>query len=519
VDLLDKKVLLERKQQLLAKEAVFKQTFGLCYYRPHQYQDRFHRAGASKHRLWESGNRGGKSTGGVAEDCAHLIGFRPWYKDGDPGQRAGIRQASNKGVVVTTDWDKVDEIFTSQRGTEGKLWQMLPRGFVRSTRRNHSGAIELVECTNGSTLRFDTVKSWLTNPQGSESSDYDFIHVDEPCPEGQYKAAARGLIDRDGKDWFTLTPLTEPWIHDMFFPDRRIKAVLVQEGAKWAQRTSTYDNPYLTADAIQDYEDTLTEDEKQCRMLGVPLELSGLVFKEFDWDTHVLSCVPNGWRGYSDPPINYTIMYAIDPHPQTPHHVLFLAVDPTGAMFLYDEIYQHCTIEELSEKINARLVTKVRHPDGDYWETKARFCVRQIADPAAFATFPILNVKSGKHFSMADEFGEHGLFLSKASKAREHAILETKRVLRSKTLNGVAMLSVSPQLQETLFEFGHWCWDERENKPRDDRDHAMENLGRLLLEEPKWIDPAGYKPLQMKELEFNNTSASLDEEDIGFTLD
>jgi hypothetical protein len=518
VDLLDRKVLLERKQQLLGKVALLKHNYGLCYYRPHQFQDKFHRAGAFKHRLWESGNRGGKSTGGVAEDCAHLLGERVWCTVDDPARRLGIRQGANKGVVVTTDWDKVDEIFTSQRGTEGKLWQMLPRGFVRSTRRNHSGAIELIECTNGSTLRFDTVKSWLTNPQGSESSDFDFIHVDEPCPEGQYKAAARGLIDRDGKDWFTLTPLTEPWIHDMFFPDRRSRAKEVVDGAKWAQRTSTYDNPYLTAAAVQDYEATLTEDEKQCRMLGVPLELSGLVFKEFDWNTHVLSSVPDRWTAYNDPPLSYTILFAIDPHPQTPHHVLFLAVAPTGDLFLYDEIYVHCTIEELAEKINARMLAKVR-AEGGGWKLKPRFCIRQIADPAAFQEYPVLNKKSGKHYTMADEFGEHGLFLSKASKAREHAILETKRVLRSRTLNGVALLHVSPDLGEVLFEFGHWCWDERENKPRDERDHAMENLGRLLLEEPKWVDPAGYAPLQMKDLDFLNTPESLDLEDMGFSLD
>ena len=519
MDLLEQKTLLERKRVLLSKQALLRRDYGLAFYRPHQYQDRFHRAGAFKHRLWESGNRGGKSTCGVAEDCAHLLGGRPWCTLNDPAHKLGIRQGANKGLVITTDWDKVDEIFTSQRGTEGKLWQMLPRGFVRSTRRNHSGAIELVECTNGSTLRFTTVKSYMTNPQGEESSDWDFIHIDEPCPEGQYKAAARGLIDRDGKTWFTLTPLTEPWIHDMFFPSRRLKEDLVQVGAKWAQRTSTYDNPYLSVESIKDYEETLTEDEKQCRMLGVPLELSGLVFKEFDWDQHVLSSVPIGWVGFNDPPPNYTVLFAIDPHPQTPHHVLFLAVDPIGSLYLFDEIYVHCTIEELSEKINARLVTKVLDPKTRNWVQVPRFCVRQVADPAAFVTYPVLNAKSGKHICMADEFGEHGLFLSKASKAREHAILETKRVLRSTTLNGTAMLNVSPQLDETLFEFGHWCWDTKENKPRDERDHAMENLGRLLLEEPKWIDPAGYKPMQMKDMDFVTTPEQLRDEDIGFSLD
>jgi hypothetical protein len=516
LDPLERKVLLERKRSLLAQREILKQTYGLCFYHPHVHQDSFHRAGAFKHRLWESGNRGGKSTGGVAEDCGFLIGERPWYPQIDPARKLGIPDHPVKGLVITTDWDKVDEIFTSQRGTEGKLWSMLPRGIVRSTRRNHSGAIELVECTTGSTLRFSTVKSWMTNPQGEESADYDFIHIDEPCPEGQYKANARGLIDRNGKDWFTLTPLTEPWIHDFFYPDRRSKEVLSIQGLRWANRTTTYDNPYLSKESIKDYEDTLSEDEKQCRMLGVPLELAGLVFKEFSWETHVLQAVPQGWSGYNDPPLSYTIYFAIDPHPQTPHHVLFLAVAPTGEYFLYDELYVHCTIEELSEKINARMSAKVKDSNGTS-RMVPRFCIRQIADPSIFLTFPVLNAKSGKHLTMADEFAEHGIYLSKGSKARDHAILETQRVLRSSTLNGAAQINVNPGLTETLFEFGHWCWDTRANKPRDERDHAMENLGRLLLEEPRWMSPDASKGFSVPEITFESPDLNL--EDLGYSLD
>lgn len=514
MELLDRKLLLERKRALLAKRARLQRNYGLAFFHPHSKQDRFHRAGAFKHRLWESGNRGGKSTSGVAEDSSWLIGERSFYPKTDPARTLGIPQHPVKGLVITTDWDKVDEIFTSQRGTEGKLWQMLPRGFVRSTRRNHSGAIELIECNGGSTLRFDTVKSWQTNPQGSESSDWDFIHVDEPCPEGQYKAQSRGLIDRNGKDWFTLTPLTEPWIHDMFFPDRRSKTDYFESGTTWAQRTSTYDNPYLTKEAIADYESSLTDDEKQCRLLGIPLELSGLVFKEFDWDVHVLSQLPVGWTNYNNPPLGYTIYFAIDPHPQTPHHVLFLAVAPTGEWFFYDELYVHCAIDELSQKINARLVVKAVDPKTKETKLVSRFCIRQVADPAVFVTFPILNAKSGKHISMADEFMENGIFLSKASKAREFAILETQRALKVRLPQGSPLINLSPYLEETLFEFTHWCWD-KENKPRDERDHAMENLGRLILEEPKWFAQES-ADFEVKELDYSE-GVSLDLED--FTLD
>lgn len=485
----------QQHKQLLVRRALLQKNYGLCFYKPDYDpntktwgggpQDAFHRAGAHKHRLWSAGNRSGKSTTGVAEDCSWLVGERVFYPSHDPARTVGLPNHPVRGLVIAADWDKVDEIFTSERGTEGKLWSMLPRGFVKSKRRNHSGAIELVECINGSTLRFDTVKSWSVNPMGLESSDHDFVHYDEPCPEQMYKAISRGLIDRNGKDWFNLTPLTEPWIHDMFFPNRLAENKLFESGSKWAQRSETKQNLTLTAEAMADYFDGLTEDERQCRMLGIPLELSGMVYKDFKWEKHVLKDLPLGWDCYSNPPAIYSVYYAIDPHPQTPHHVLFLAVAPTGQLFLFDEIFVHCPIDELSQKINQRVA--------------GRFVVRSICDPLGFISHPITNT------SMVDGFGEHGIYLSKASKAREEGILRVQQLLRK----GDA-LYVSPLLEETLFEFTHYCWDSKENKPKDKDDHAMENLYRLVLESPCYIDPDGNRSLSITDLEITSEGTSFD---------
>jgi hypothetical protein len=111
--LLMKRALLQLQRKKLQNMA----SYGLAFYHPHAKQDAFHRAGGTRWRLWESGNRSGKSTGGVAEDCSWLLGFRPFYPSTDPAHIAGIPQDRPvKGLVITTDWDKVDEIFTSQRG-------------------------------------------------------------------------------------------------------------------------------------------------------------------------------------------------------------------------------------------------------------------------------------------------------------------------------------------------------------------------------------------------------------------
>ncbi len=517
-DPVERKLLLERKKQLLGQRALLQRDFGLCFYRPDWNretngfgggpQDRFHRAGNFKYRLWEAGNRSGKSTAGVAEDSAFLLGERPWLPASDPARKLGIPDHPCKGLVICADWDKVDEIFTSERGTSGKLWSYLPRGFVRSKRRNHSGAIELVECINGSTLRFDTVKSFSTNPLGSESSDWDFIHGDEPCSREQFIAQSRGLIDRNGKVWFTLTALTEPWIHDMFFPSRRMKDVLRVDGTKWAQRSSTYDNKTLTTEAIAEFEGSLTEDEKLCRIHGIPLELSGMVYKEFSWEKHVLQDLPLGWSAYNDPPLDYTIYIAIDPHPQTPHAVMFLAVAPTGEWFVYDEVYVHCTVAELSKHILARLVKRVEK-DKKFSE-HPRFNPCTIVDPYAFNTFPVLNAKSGKHLCMADEFLDNGIFLTKATKALEQGILAVKHVLKEEN-----RVYFSPHCEETITQLTHYAWDTKENKPKDEYDHFAENFYRLVLEQPRYISPDSTKPINVPELSIERPDFDLPD----FSLD
>lgn len=467
-------IMLKRRMVELKRQRVrLIKNFGLAFYKPHEKQDAFHRAGVHyKRRMYRAGNRSGKSHMGCAEDCAWLMGERPWYAEGDPARRGGIPQHPVKGLVITQDWDKVDEIWTSERGdSTGKIWKLLPSGFVKSKRRNHSGAIDLIECHNGSILRFDTVKSYMSNPMGSESSDWDFIHVDEPCPEKMFKANARGLVDRGGAAWFTLTPLTEFWINDYFFPeDTRGEA---REGV-WAVSGSIYDNPFLTPEAIAEYAATLTEDEKQCRLMGIPLHLSGLIYKEFSWDKHVLKEPPRGWDGWM-PPLHYSIYYYIDPHPRTPHAVLFCAVDPHGHHFYFYDIFEHCSIEHLSQHINEMVA--------------GRNVVDARVDPLAFINDPVTET------NMAEEFWRHGVMVEKATKALSQGILRVQANLQREGL-----IYFTPACRRTLWEIQRYCWDEDKNKPIDEDDHMMENLYRCELSDPTFVPAGASFPVEDQEI-------------------
>lgn len=480
-------LLTRRKLALSKKLLATAKNFGLAFYKPSEKQAAFHRAGTTcKRRMVRAGNRFGKSTCGVAEDVAWLLHERPWFAEGDVARRGGIPQHPIKILTITTDWDKVDEIFTGQRGEGGKVWKFLPTGALAEshpTRRNHSGAIDTIELRDGSLWRFDTVKSFMANPQGSESSDWDAIHVDEPCPEDMFKAASRGLIDRAGSAWFTLTPLSEFWINDYFFPE--------DTGGRarddvFAITASMDDNPYLPKSAIAEFASTLTDDEKQCRLFGIPLHLSGLIYKQFSWDKHVLKKVPEGWDSYTQPPRDWPCYFNIDPHPQTPHAVLFCAVSPHGYRFYFNDIFKHCSVAELS-----RLVLEAL--DG-------RRVIEARIDPLAFINDPITET------NMAEEFWRSGCYVEKATKALAQGILRVQGELAKPQ----APLFFTPACTRTLWEIQRYCWDEKDNRPIDKDDHMMENLYRMELQEPRWV-AAGRQSNPVEDLVIDSPNMDLDE--------
>lgn len=493
---------LKRKRlELLQRRVELKASFGLLNYQPHAKQDTFHRSGDKLRRLFRAGNRTGKSTAGCAEDCAWMLGYRPWYPKSDPARTAGIPQGRPRKILtITTDWDKVDEIFTSERGTEGKVRKFIPASMVKSKKRNHSGAIDTMEFRDGSIWKFDTVKSFLANPQGSESSDWDAIHIDEPCPEDMWKAVSRGLVDRGGKAWFTLTPLKEVWINDLFFPNPRKKAKEQHDHVTARMNrenyhvvvASIYDNPHLSREAIKMYEDSLTMDERECRLFGKPLELVGMIYKQFEADRHILSKPPKGWKDFRTPPPDWPVYFAIDPHPQTPHAVLFCAVSPLGQLFFFEEIFLHCKIPTLCENIH-----KIVGPNYVPWV---------LCDPIAFIADPVAEVPN-----MAYAFAQHGVHVDRATKDPSTGILQVQAALATDN-----QLYFSPYLEETLFEFDRYCWN-KENKPTDKDDHMMENLYRLILAQPTWVDGKGSSSAPIEDMEIAEADFGVD--DLSFLDD
>jgi len=453
-----------RIHKLLLEKKALKIRNGVAFYRPHEKQALFHACGA-RYRFIRVSNRWGKSICGAAEDVAWLLGERPWVPEGLPERTLGIPPRPVKGCLICVDWDKSAELFTAQEGDEdarGLLFRLLPHDNIASVCKNHSGNVSQVFVKGKygtSVLYIDTVQSYKANPMGHESSAWDFLHIDEPLPQGMWQAYARGLIDRGGSAWFCCTLLNEGWINDMFLPTQRDEHVseVVANGDKWTITGSMYDNPYLKPEHIKEFEDSLTEDERQCRIYGIPMSMSGTIYKGFQPFRHVYRTIPRGWKNYNDPPLDYTIRFAVDPHPRTPHAVLFAATAPTGEVFFYDEIFKSGTIDEIAIQIKLKL-----HNRNVLWG---------LCDPLGFIESPI----DGR--AMVDVFVEHGIVLDKAPKDPSNGILQVTEALKEPDL-----LHFSCNLTRTLWEFDHYVWDEkRADRPKDKDDHFMECLYRLVL--------------------------------------
>lgn len=475
----------EQKQQLRLLEELnsLKNSNGSAFYKPHKKQDLFHRGGDKKYRYVRTGNRWGKSQCGAAEDVAWARGFREWYPEGDEGRYAGIPKRSTKGLIIVHDWGKAEEIFTNQiDGTgRGKLFDYIPAGDLISVHKSSGGNLECIKVKSHwggtSTIYLDTVKSFLQNPMGHESSQWDWIHVDEPIPKDMWKAVSRGLMDTNGSAWFLCTPLNQAWINDFFIPSRRIK-LEIDSATSFENKLviigSTKDNPHITDEAREAYAETLSEDEIQCRLNGIPKSMSGMVYKafspEFSPEGHVYDSTPKGWVDEVTPPDDYTIRYAIDPHPQTPHAVLFSATAPTGEVFFFREIFEQTMLKNLADQIKNIIGN--------------RFVITSLVDPCAFINNPVTGD------TMADTLASNGIVVEKAVKDLARGIIATQAALKKTMPDGHKWLNFHHSLTETLYEFDHYEWDsKRENKPIDKDDHMMENLYRLVLNGLDWIDP------------------------------
>ena len=425
----------------------------LMLYEPMDKQKQFHTSPCPRRALF-GGNRTGKTTAGGMEFLFHATGMYPeWYPE------AFKHKGPIKGRIIAKDFQKgVGEVVTPF------LVEWLDDSLISRKIKNPMGIPTKYELKNGSV--FDI----LTHEQSTEQFEGWRGHIawfDEPPPRDKYVATLRGLVDYSGRHWLTLTPLTQPWIYDEVYTAK-------DKDYTFVTTVDITENTYLTPQAIKEFTDSLTMEEKEARLHGRFLHLTGLIYKEFDSNIHVI-----------DPPIikpHWTRYMAIDPHERNPTAVLWLAVDEKDTHYIYDELWlKDMDIKQIAEAIHAQ-------------EGNLKAMVKLI-DPHADKD----NVIQGG-FNVRKELMRFGVFCQRGNsdpmlgKARIRQALTPRFNAMLKTYH--PQLYVSKYCKQTIYEFQHYIWDEyRRNKEEYDQkeqvkkknDHFMDALRYIYNFGPRYV--------------------------------
>jgi len=442
----------------------------LTYYVPHHAQGDFHND-ASRIRLVLGGNRSGKSHAGAAEAVAHALGYRPWLAEDHPARKIEVA-VPNKGLVIGESFgEQVKKVIVPKLlgDVESATPGLLPVDIFKSSKKNQQGIITQITLVNGSVI---TCQSYDQDVDLFEGVDIDWAWFDEPPPRAVWVAVQRGLTDRMGNCWLTLTPLKEPWIYDE----------LVSREDVSCYNFDISDNVGfgLTEQSIAEFERNLTDDEKEARLRGRFFHLSGLVYKSYG-RVHRIERM--------DIPQHWAMWMHVDTHPRTPHHAVWVAVNPDGLLYVCGELKNNADNNMIAPYCDAihvyeREVLGRMDPDS----------VIRLMEPGAKTPNPV----DGR--SMWDDFAERGLDCMPGSKNRDAGILLMQRHLQYDVEKGVyPLIFFFEDLRGVHYEMTRYVWDDWQKKiatsrtakqvPRDKDDHFIEGLHRILLDEPSCEAP------------------------------
>jgi hypothetical protein len=344
-----------------------------------------------RRRILEAGEKVGKTRMGISEDLAHAMGFRPWLRTTDPDYKISVR-VPNHGLVGCE---------TMAQSVEAKIRPefeaLIPQHCAPVWKNDTTGALKSI------TLRYDDlgkqcgstihIRSYNQPADSFRGIDPDWNHWDEPPPRDILIASERGKVVTNAPSWFTMTPLKEAYIYDMF----SVKAfnnggtdqeVAVFHGSMWencqdwCRACDCYiseNDPKNMADphqerpknncpmcglvmgfipraGIQEYLKLFTDpDELAAHIEGKYAHLSGLVYKELDREKHTYPDfkIPDNWMRIE----------AVDPHDARPTRWLFAAVSPedvtingksANRIYVYDYLLASGTIEEIARKVKVK---------------------------------------------------------------------------------------------------------------------------------------------------------------------
>ena len=447
---------------------------GIDYYIPQQSpgnpQLEFHKS-KKRVRAIFGGNRSGKSVSGACEAVWYATGTHPFKSIPTP----------NYGRVCCTDFTNgIEKVIIP----EIKKW--LPKDALKPGKQGWNAESRTLYLKNGSTIEF---MSYDQDVEKFASASRHWIWFDEEPSQDIYNECKMRLIDTKGDTWFTLTPVNGmTWIYSDIYEKVDIDPNIA------VFHFDTRINPYIDMEILDDLMRGMSEAEMDMRLGGKFVSLSGLIYKEFNLETHTIGRfkIPDEWPK----------ICAIDPHPRNPTVVVYMSIAPT-AYFIAEcykqKIILDCEITDSEVYIiydevypqNSMLISDTAKTM-KMKEVKDIIRYRMI-DSSANTPDPII----GR--TLRQEFERHGIRTIIADKDITNGVLKVREKLQKNALY------IFNDVHNTIWEIRHYVWDDYKigkdfkdpkEKPRKKRDHAMDCLRYMCSSCPKYDAPQVYQPVR-----------------------
>lgn len=462
--LLERLAHLERKEmELMEKMVGYRERNRINFFtRPNPAQAKLLKAWHDpmyKVFTFTGANRIGKTTIGAILALSTMFGEYLWMGQDDPQriipfQAKASREFGRKVRYVGQDWEKQIKAVVVP---ELKKWW--PKDRPVDIKKNSNGVEAYwTDTTTGSTLE---IMSNLQDTDLHEGWSGDLIVYDEPPRRAIRVANARGLIDRQGRELFCMTLLKEAWV------DREVINAMDDTGRPDLTVYNVHGDIEvnvgygITEEGVAQFAKTLTDEEKDARLRGIPSYMSGLVYPQYNRRKHLIDRF--------EIPLDWIVDIAIDIHPREKQAVLFIATAPTGVRYVIQEIWGHGDGKWVGEQI-VRCVKIFSYRVGTV-----------IIDPLSKGDKNNVNTVFDK---VALTLLKHEIPLYTASKDKLSGILQVRTHLEGP--NKQPSLFIFNDLVRTIFEIEGYMYDKETQNPMDKDDHMMENLYRLILLNTQW---------------------------------
>lgn len=426
-------------------------------YVPHDKQIDFHSSPA-KTRLYIGGNRSGKSFGNVAE-CVY------WLTKSHPYRKIPVGDyEATRGRINTVDFiNGADKILLPL------FKQLVPPSFLKngSWEDSYHRQSRVLTLNNDSFIEFLSYESDLDKFAGTSRH---FVSYDEEPPEVIYTENKARLVDTQGHQWFSMTPVEGmSWVYDEIYLKGR-------DGVPGYHNTeiSMDENPYISKEAVNEFLDGLDENERKARGEGKFVEMGGLIYKSFDPKPGGLHVIDREGLRFSR---TVPIAISLDHGYNNPTAVLWHAILPESRVITFHEHYlSGATVREHAQEIH-------------------RFNRANGITPALLVADPsIRNVQPLSGTSIQQEYIKFGLPFTLANNDVKAGIERVAGYLKPRA-GGQPMWQCTRDCTNLIKELGRYKWKTYTSKklnarynnweePHKLNDHAADSLRYFLMSRP-----------------------------------